>query len=98
MKLYADSREPKGILELLNSRVSNIETGNLDIGDFIIKDDNDEIKMIFERKTIADLMSSIKDGRYKEQSYRLSQFPLNNHHIFYVIEGNLLDFISINTI
>lgn len=92
MKLYADSREPRGLLELLNSRLSNIETGNLDIGDFIIKNNNDEIKMIFERKTIADLISSIKDGRYKEQSYRLAQLPLSNHNIFYVIEGNLLDF------
>ena len=96
MKLYADSREPKGLLELLNSRVSNIETGNLDIGDFIIKNNNNEIMMIFERKTIPDLMSSIKDGRYKEQSYRLSQLSLNNHNIFYVIEGNLLDFTTKN--
>ena len=41
MKLYADSREPRGLLELLNSRVDNMETGNLDLGDFIIKDDNE---------------------------------------------------------
>jgi len=92
MKLYADSREPRGLLELLNVRVDNMITGNLDLGDFIIKDDKENIMMIFERKTIADLISSIKDGRYKEQSFRLSQLPLNNHHIFYVIEGNLLDY------
>ena len=97
MKLYADSREPPGLLQLLNARVNNMETGNLDIGDFIIKDDNENIVMIFERKTIADLISSIKDGRYREQSFRLSQLPLNNHHIFYIIEGNFLDYALKNT-
>ena len=52
--------------------------------------------MIFERKTISDLISSIKDGRYREQSYRLTHLPINNHNIFYVIEGNLLDYTSKN--
>jgi len=97
MKLYADSREPPGLLKLLNARVNNMETGNLVIGDFIIKDDNENIVMIFERKTIADLISSIKDGRYREQSFRLSQLPLNNHHIFYIIEGNFQDYALKNT-
>jgi ERCC4-type nuclease len=96
MKLFVDSREPLGLIELLKVRVKNIEFGNLDIGDFIIKNDNNEIVMIFERKSLNDLISSIKDGRYNEQSFRLSNFPLNNHHIYYVIEGNITDFISKN--
>ena len=44
--------------------------------------------MIIERKSFQDLLSSIKDGRYEEQSYRLthsSGFPL--HSIVYVLEG-----------
>jgi ERCC4-type nuclease len=45
--------------------------------------------LIFERKTIPDLYASIKDGRYDEQSYRLSSLELSNHHIFYLIEGNM---------
>jgi len=45
--------------------------------------------MIIERKTLNDLASSIKDGRYKEQGYRLSNCSLHNHNIFYLIEGNL---------
>ena len=48
--------------------------------------------MIFERKALADLMSSIKDGRYNEQSFRLNQTPINNHNIFYIIEGNIMNF------
>jgi len=96
MKLLIDNREPKGLKELLGVRLKNTEIGNLDIGDFIIKNDNDETVMIFERKSISDLIASIKDGRYNEQSFRLSQFPLNNHFIYYIIEGNLTDFIAKN--
>ena len=43
----------------------------LAIGDIsIITDDKKDITII-ERKTLADLLASIKDGRYEEQSYRL---------------------------
>jgi len=96
MKLLVDNREPIGIIELLKVRVQNIELNNLEIGDFIIKNDNDEIIMIFERKSISDLIASIKDGRYNEQSFRLSQLPLPNHYIYYIIEGNMNDFIIKN--
>ena len=73
MKLLIDSREPKEIINILSFRLKSIEMTNLDIGDFIIKNDNDEDIMIFERKKISDLIASIKDGRYAEQSFRLSQ-------------------------
>ena len=46
--------------------------------------------IIFERKTVRDLLASIKDGRYSEQSYRLTHSSdLHNHNIIYIIEGNL---------
>jgi ERCC4-type nuclease len=96
MKLYVDSREPSGLIDLLKARVNNIIFGNLDLGDFIIKTDEDEIVMIFERKSLADLIASIKDGRYNEQSFRLMQIPTDNHHIYYVIEGNIQEFIFKN--
>ena len=96
MKLFVDCREPPGLIELLKVRVKDIELGNLDIGDFIIKTDNNETVMIFERKSLSDLIASIKDGRYNEQSFRLSQTPLGNHYIYYIIEGNLSDFMRKN--
>jgi ERCC4-type nuclease len=34
-------------------------------------------------------MSSIKDGRYEEQSYRLNGLNHPNHNIIYLIEGDL---------
>jgi ERCC4-type nuclease len=58
---------------------------NLEIGDIIICD-----RIIIERKTISDLNSSILDGRYKEQSYRLSNATnYHKHNIIYLIEGSL---------
>jgi len=68
----------------------------LAIGDVIIKliDKKDGIlekeELIIERKSISDLLSSIKDGRYEEQSYRLNGTSLHNHNIIYLVEGNIL--------
>lgn len=50
---------------------------------------NDEEIIIYERKSIPDLASSIKDGRYSEQSMRLDSISLHNHNIIYIIEGNI---------
>ena len=66
-----------------------IKLKQLDIGDAIIIDNSDNPVLIFERKTISDLLSSIKDGRYLEQSFRLQNSIVNNHYITYIIEGNL---------
>jgi len=65
-----------------------VETENLPLGDIIIADDKEE-KLIIERKTINDLLSSIKDGRYEEQSYRLNGLEHHNHNIIYLIEGDV---------
>ena len=45
--------------------------------------------MIIERKSLSDLASSIKDGRYAEQSFRLNNYNFQNHNIVYLIEGDL---------
>jgi crossover junction endonuclease MUS81 len=65
-----------------------VETENLPLGDIIIADDKEE-KLIIERKTVNDLLSSIKDGRYEEQSYRLNGLEHHNHNIIYLIEGDV---------
>ena len=61
----------------------------LPIGDIIICDDEGNEKLILERKTINDLLASIKDGRYDEQSCRLSGHQIRNHNIVYLIEGSI---------
>ena len=65
-----------------------IVTENLHLGDFIIADEKEDI-IIIERKTISDLLASIKDGRYTEQSYRLNGLKHHNHNIIYLIEGDV---------
>lgn len=91
MKLVIDVREQALIHEIKQDAAFDIalEIKQLELGDIILYDDNDEIKVMIERKTPSDLMSSIKDGRYKEQSLRLSSIPLHNHYIIYMIEGNI---------
>lgn len=62
---------------------------SLPLGDIIICGDNNDEKVIIERKTLRDLSASIKDGRYEEQSYRLNGISHPNHNIIYLIEGSM---------
>jgi ERCC4-type nuclease len=43
--------------------------------------------VIIERKTIADMVASLKDGRYAEQKARLDACPVPNHNIMFLVEG-----------
>ena len=57
----------------------------LELGDIIIKiDDDSDSTFVYERKTMNDMISSVKDGRYKEQKTRLMS---NYENINYIIEG-----------
>lgn len=88
MRIVIDVRE-RAIIDIIEFQAKyEIEKQALDIGDILIYD-KEELKLIIERKTINDLVSSIKDGRYNEQSMRLSQHDIHNHHIIYMIEGNV---------
>ncbi len=68
-----------------------ISTETLDVGDFLFKW-NDKDLIVIERKTIPDLMSSIKsDGRYREQKKRLKAATQLDPglRVYYLIEGQL---------
>ena len=56
---------------------------NLHLGDFAICV-QEEIVLLVERKTVADLLASLRDGRFREQLHRLRETPANK---MYVIEG-----------
>lgn len=107
MIIKLDCRETKLIaavnkyVEERNLQTIKVETCNLEVGDIIILDDRNSDtepieKLIIERKSIKDLAASIRDGRYQEQSYRLSKDPIPNHNIIYLIEGNI-EFYMNNT-
>ena len=84
MLLKVDVRENKLIklLHNLNSEHSfTIKVESLHLGDIIICDDDGNELILIERKSLADLASSIRDGRYAEQSYRLAEYPVHNHNI-----------------
>jgi ERCC4-type nuclease len=91
MLLKVDMRE-SSLIPVLQKQVCSVEKARLEVcsmplGDAgIYTDDGDEL-VLFERKTLADLAASIKDGRYSEQSFRLAGIDTPNHNIVYVIEG-----------
>ena len=73
---------------LFKEHSHEIQMENLPIGDIILLNNESIEKVIFERKSLYDLASSIKDGRYTEQSFRLNECDQHNHNIVYVIEGD----------
>lgn len=95
MIIKIDSRE-QDLLGQINQLVLTIpifkqlviKQESLPIGDIIIADDKEE-KLIIERKSVSDLLASIKDGRYEEQSYRLNGLNHHNHNIIYLVEGDV---------
>ncbi len=95
MLLKVDVRE-SALIGLIQNLISTIpifksielKTESLPIGDIIISDGKDDI-LIIERKSVNDLLASIKDGRYEEQSYRLNGLNHHNHNIIYLIEGDV---------
>jgi crossover junction endonuclease MUS81 len=70
-----------------------MKTQNLDVGDIIISNEKNDV-LIIERKAVSDLIASIKDGRYSEQSFRLNGIEHENHNIIYLIEGSLKSLTS----
>ena len=93
IELIIDSRETSLYNEIMSRELDKykeyikIKKEQLEVADIHIKY-NDNI-IVYERKTVRDLLSSIKDARYKEQKCRLLS---NYDNINYIIEGD--DIIS----
>jgi ERCC4-type nuclease len=95
MIIKVDNREQELLKQIQNLvlfipafKQLKVEIAALPLGDIIISDDTDD-KLIIERKCLTDLLASIKDGRYEEQSYRLNGLNHHNHNIYYLIEGDV---------
>ena len=93
MLIKIDYREIK-LIQYLTGLITDdmkikMVSENLPLGDIILCDDLGQEKAIIERKSLADLAASIRDGRYKEQGFRLNQCELHNHQIYYLVEGDL---------
>uniref|UniRef100_A0A6C0I0M6 ERCC4 domain-containing protein n=1 Tax=viral metagenome TaxID=1070528 RepID=A0A6C0I0M6_9ZZZZ len=92
MQFIIDNREHtliescKRYIESIEKKIT-VDVQTLPLGDAIIRKQDNDIVCI-ERKTIDDLLASIKDGRYEEQSHRLSNASgLHIHNVLYIIEG-----------
>ena len=81
MDIIIDYREKDLIKDMNNTNTNDkltISHENLELGDIQFHV-NGTCILIFERKTVSDLAASISDGRYKEQSHRLTNASLSNH-------------------
>lgn len=101
-KLYIDNREPLEIIEELKKLNNSAKIKyeiiicTLPLFDYLITHNNfnleniennlENIIVAIERKSESDLISSIKDGRYKEQSCRMENINIKNKDIYYLIE------------
>ena len=92
MKIILDERETALFNAICDKKQGfntefDIEKKVICLGDIHFVHDDKEI-LIIERKSVQDLVASIKDGRYDEQSHRLIHSSgLHRHHIVYIIEG-----------
>jgi hypothetical protein len=84
--ILCDVREPHilGELQQINSPVATIISGKMTIGDFAIVD-NENVYAVIERKTMNDLIASIKDGRINNRE-KLIKMRHKRADIFYLLE------------
>lgn len=106
MNIVIDNREGK-LISLMEGMLSGNSTmrmtcRNMELGDVALSDGRGN-DIIIERKTVADLAASIKDGRYAEQKQRLlalrgacrassdeeDSIASTKVHIAYIIEGDI---------
>jgi ERCC4-type nuclease len=86
-----DNRE-KDLIKLFELKEHKYTLENLDIGDIqFIDSKTNEILILIERKTLADLYASIKDGRYKEQKERMLHSIKKNIRKIILIEGEYME-------
>jgi ERCC4-type nuclease len=95
MKVIIDEREASLYdicleHECWNKELIVLEKRVLQLGDILFTSDDETTTFLcIERKSLLDLLASIKDGRYSEQSYRLSNCFPNPHNVVYLLEGML---------
>lgn len=94
IEFIIDNRE-RALIHMFNNLNIKHKVKQLELGDIIIEDNSNEndVKELFiiERKTVRDLIASVKDGRYREQKIRLEAMKSKGEcrEILYIIEGDL---------
>lgn len=94
IKIVIDSREKKSNRDrnffqaYFSSKSIPNQTRHLVVGDFVWIKNERVIDYIVERKQTSDFVSSVSDGRYREQKNRLKNLGFN---VFYIIENLKID-------
>ncbi len=88
IRIVVDDREQRsGMIEMLEADESvSLSISRLACGDYEVED-----HLLFERKTLSDLVVSIKDGRLFRQGYRLAQ---SHKRGIIILEGTSRDLES----
>lgn len=86
MQLIVDVRE-KRLAEALTLLGCSYTTAALDVGDFLIQNEEGEPLLVAERKSHADFAASNADGRYREQRARLMAVRGSGVAVLYILEG-----------
>ncbi len=81
--LIVDSREDQKIIKELKFKGIEFQVDALNYGDYILL--GEDAKIVIERKSITDFMSSVVDGRIWQQLKGLEQYK--DYQILIVIEG-----------
>jgi ERCC4-type nuclease len=87
VEILANDRESdSGVVPILRSLNVQIKIKRLAVGDYLINN-----KVLFERKSLPDLVASIKDGRLFYQAAKLASFHLP---AIIILEGTAKDLAS----
>lgn len=92
LECLVDSREQTLYEDLQQQLTIPIKTQMLTIGDVIIQTSSGEVILLIERKSVRDLVQSLKDGRYHDQRRRWGEFSAGspNSSVSLWLEGDLL--------
>lgn len=89
MLLVVDTRE-RAVIECGFGDEFEVKIEQITVGDYAVVDNN-RIIAIFERKTIADFVASIKDGRMDNRNKMLQLRKETGCAIFFIVEGRNID-------
>ena len=97
LTIVIDCREHALIEAMRRIGAPNLEVRQLALGDMLLEwreggEEGGEAMLLVERKSVSDMLASIRDGRYGEQSFRLQRadgLPAP-HNIVYLLEGSTL--------
>lgn len=93
MELVVDAREHE-LIERLREKESErrMVVEGLTIGDIMVRGEDGRPILLVERKTVADLCASVRDGRYRDQRRRWGEFQMDypEARVALWLEGDLM--------